>query len=310
MKKKAFLIPGAAFLSILMGLAVLSVYERRKAGEDFRPEIIIGRVALPDLSLYQGGESLEVLFAREGLGSMQDSRSPLPPSAGEISLELPDFSAYTDVKEKKKAFFQFLRPIVEQENWAVLKERARVLVLWQQFQENRTLSEKGLEQLETLRDRYRVEAAPEEGAAFFREMLMRIDAVPVPLALIQAAKESGWGSSHFAREGNNLFGQWCFEKGCGMVPRMRPEGAIHEVQIFGDVAEAVRAYLWNLNTHSAYEEVRMRRYRMRMEKKELDGRFLAGGLEKYSERGMEYVRILRRMIRANESFMGFDRPDV
>jgi Bax protein len=153
-----------------------------------------------------------------------------------------------------------------------------------------------------------VDAAYDQGEVFFRKMLIHVDKIPASLALIQAAKESGWGTSYFAREGNNLFGHWCFEKGCGIIPRRRPEGATYEVRTFDDVADSVRAYIRNLNSHPAYREVRMQRYRMRLAGKQPDAHLMAGGLEHYSGIGMKYVETVREMIEGNEKFMGIHEP--
>jgi Bax protein len=134
--------------------------------------------------------------------------------------------------------------------------------------------------------------------------LIRIDKIPVSLALIQAAKESAWGTSYFARKGNNLFGHWCFEKGCGIVPRSRPPGANHEVRSFDDVSDSVSAYLLNLNSHPAYAKLRLARYRMRLAGKKPDARLMAAGLRRYSAVGEKYVETVREMIRGNREFLG------
>ena len=97
----------------------------------------------------------------------------------------------------------------------------------------------------------------------FEELLKRVDYVPPSLALTQAAIESGWGSSRFARQGNNLFGQWCFSSGCGMVPSLRESGKGHEVAKFDTVNLAVRSYILNLNSHESYTELRENRADLR-----------------------------------------------
>ena len=123
--------------------------------------------------------------------------------------------------------------------------------------------------------------------------------MPEWLALMQAANESAWGTSRFAREGNNFFGQWCFRKGCGIVPSRRAKGATHEVAAFKSPAESVRAYMHNLNTGKAYRYLRKIRTGLRRQGKPLTAEVLAAGLDHYSERGHAYVEDLRRMIRVN-----------
>ena len=132
------------------------------------------------------------------------------------------------------------------------------------------------------------------------ELLVRVDIIPVSLALAQAANESAWGTSRFAREGNNIFGQWCFDEGCGLVPGQRADDASHEVRSFSSVEASVRAYFRNLNTNPTYEYLRELRAQMRMKGKPLDSRALAQGLLRYSERGHVYISELYDIIRVND----------
>ena len=135
--------------------------------------------------------------------------------------------------------------------------------------------------------------------AEWETLLRRVDVVPPSLALAQAANESAWGTSRFARDGNNYFGQWCFEQGCGLVPKRRDEGRAHEVATFSSPVESVERYMANLNTHDAYRPLRERREQLRESEAPITGIQLAAGLEKYSERGEEYIAELRSMIRFN-----------
>jgi Bax protein len=127
--------------------------------------------------------------------------------------------------------------------------------------------------------------------------------IPADLALVQAAKESGWGTSRFAREGNSFFGQRCNVKGCGLVPGGREPGETYEVAVFDTVDESVRSYIKNLNTHGAYRSFRRLRFRQRFEGSIPDGHTLAGQLPSYSERGVEYLHEIRAMIRVNRPFL-------
>jgi Bax protein len=126
-----------------------------------------------------------------------------------------------------------------------------------------------------------------------------VDVVPVSLALAQAAIESGWGTSRFARQGNAIFGQWTSQDGKGLVPSARPEGKTHKVRSFDRLSESVEAYLLNLNTHRAYRDFRTLRQQSRNSGERPKGEVLATGLEAYSEKGEEYVDLLRDMIRVN-----------
>lgn len=299
----------AALTFLMVFAAAVFLYacqgENRLNGSE--PENVVGQIELPELP-GEKHQSTDPAYEEISAETSRDTDSAMPPIPDRIDTKLPDFSKYTDVEKKKEAFFNFLRPIVRKENQAVLKERAYVLLKWQQFTEGEALSEKEIENLHTLAEKYRADATHDDGTEFFRQLLIRIDKIPVSLALIQAAKESGWGTSYFAREGNNLFGQWCFTKGCGMVPRQRPEGASYEVQSFDDVGDSVRTYIRNLNSHPAYSDLRMQRYRLRLAGKKPDAHLMADGLEDYSAIGMKYVKTIQHMIQGNEKFMGIHEP--
>ena len=118
--------------------------------------------------------------------------------------------------------------------------------------------------------------------------------------MAQSANESGWGTSRFAREVNNYFGQWCFQPGCGIVPRRRPKAATYEVLTFDTTKQSVRSYMHYLNTSNAYKKLRTIRQSLRHKEKPVTGSHLANGLEKYSARGLDYVAEIKAMIRQNK----------
>ena len=110
-------------------------------------------------------------------------------------------------------------------------------------------------------------------------MLKRVDITPLLLVLAQSANESNWGQSRFARQGNNMFGQWCFRKGCGLVPNRRESGKQHEVAAFETVNASVRSYLNNINSSRAYGRLRDLRQRARRRGERPTAEDLAAGLE-------------------------------
>lgn len=220
-----------------------------------------------------------------------------------MNTALPDFEAYQSVDIRREKFFQFLKPIVEHENQRVLAQRAFVKKCYSAFRQGLELSDERMNRLEEIALEYRLRTMKFDSKEPFEKLLLRVDKIPESLALIQAANESAWGTSYFAREGNNLFGQWCFTEDCGLVPRNRPEGAKHQVAVYPSVALSVRAYIRNLNTHAAYSYLRNIRYEMRLKDKPLKSDYLALGLQKYSSKGMEYVNILRSMLRTNQRYI-------
>ncbi len=131
-------------------------------------------------------------------------------------------------------------------------------------------------------------------------MLSRVDTIPEDLALAQAANESAWGTSRFSLVANNLFGQWTFIPGQGIIPKDRPEGETYEVRKFSTVYDSVRSYLLNLNTHQAYKQLRQLRTASRVNGQNPKGLKLAEGLLRYSTRGEDYVKELQAMIRFNQ----------
>ena len=209
---------------------------------------------------------------------------------------VPDFGDIADVKEKKNTFFDFMKPLVEEENQRIMANRQQILVL-----SNKTaISACDNQFLMSMAERYGMKDIEEVDAAFFEDLLARVDIIPVSLALVQSANESGWGTSRFALQGNNFFGQWCFSRGCGIVPASRPEGQIYEVRKFEDVADSVRSYMHNLNTHFQYEGLRELRENRRLSDEPVTGPILAQGLYGYSIRGIDYVEELVSMIASND----------
>lgn len=220
-----------------------------------------------------------------------DSLPPLPSWANE---ELPDFSGIRDTTERKVAFFSFLYPRIVLANSRILLEREYLDFLAAQD----TLKPDEKEWLARQAERLRIDQ-PVGSPAQIELLRKRLDVIPPSLALAQAANESAWGTSRFATEGNNLFGQWCFSPGCGMVPEGRPDGETYEVADFRSPYYSVRAYIQNLNRHPAYQAVRDIRMKDRKAGEPLSGHEMAEGLLDYSQRGEAYIEEIREMISYN-----------
>jgi len=218
----------------------------------------------------------------------------------ETATQLPDFKAITQTKERKQAFVELMLPLVEARNTAILKSRTSLVKMQQALAEEKPLTTKQLALLERLRERYQVKTDPDvDMEKVLDTLLLRADIIPESMVLAQAAVESGWGTSRFAGEAQNLFGQWCYTEGCGLVPERRARNARHEVQTFATVEEAISSYFRNLNTHKAYTEFRRVRAQLRAEGEPISGSRLVATLEKYSSRGAAYTHELRRVIKAN-----------
>lgn len=216
----------------------------------------------------------------------------------EVHRDLPDFMSMTDVTEKKEEFFRFLLPLVEAENIRILHDRAYLKAIYERFKRNE-LTAADKKQLEEWINYYRLEDDIAIDENLFGLLKRRIDIIPEMMVLVQAANESGWGTSRFSRKGLNLFGQWCYSKGCGLVPTGRVEGGRHEVAQFDSVNASVKSYMRNINTHGAYLDLRLLREQKRLDNADIRARDLITGLSSYSERGEEYIDELRAMIRIN-----------
>ncbi len=205
--------------------------------------------------------------------------------------ETPDFSAYTDVNQKKLDFFLFLLPKAKVANEGILKERHWLIQL------PASITQKDQESLLALAKKYKVKAIGTK--EIIEQLLIRVDTIPASLVLAQAANESAWATSRFARQGNNLFGQWCYVKDCGLVPKQRGKGQNHEVAQFKSVQQSVESYMRNLNSQYSYEDLRVLRQHLRNNEKVVSGHQLAQGLLKYSTRREAYVKEIQAMIKQN-----------
>ncbi len=213
---------------------------------------------------------------------------------------LPEFDEIAPVSARKARFFDYLTPIIRRENDRIRDQRARLTKTAAAIGADAAPSAAETAFLHELARNYRLDPDDLPLQDLIDALLLRVDVIPRSLVLVQAAKESAWGRSRFARGANNLFGQHCFHHGCGIVPRHRPAGANHEVQSFDSVRESVASYMRNLNTHDSYRDFRTLRAEMRASGLPLSGIRLAEGLTPYSERGDVYVQEVRSMIRQND----------
>ena len=131
-----------------------------------------------------------------------------------------------------------------------------------------------------------------------KELINRMDIIPTSIALAQAAKESGWGTSRFALEGNAIFGQWTWS-GQGIAPLDRASNKSHKILKFPILRASVKAYKNNLNTHNSYSKFREKRSNLREKNKRITGLELTETLNNYAQTGSEYTKILNQIIRQN-----------
>ena len=221
---------------------------------------------------------------------------------------LPDFASIQDVRQKKQAFFDYINNFVAEFNALMRAERQEVLTVEQRLKQTGHLSPEDQEWIEDMALDY--ELSLEDFATtqeLISALLKRVDEIPASLVLSQAAVESAWGTSRFAVQGRNLFGQWCWRVGCGLIPSARPAGEIYEVKVFDSVAGSVEGYFTNINTHFAYEDLREIRSELREEQYPLDSLEIAEGLLSYSTEGTHYVEKIQGMISYNKLQENYDQ---
>ncbi|GAD79332.1 glucosaminidase domain-containing protein [Vibrio ezurae] len=221
------------------------------------------------------------------------------------AVPLPDFAAITDVHQKKSEFFKFIKPYVQQKNAFVQHQREILISLQKKLAKEQELSSSERDTVAQLAKQYRVEVK-DYSLKEMDALLVHVDVVPEQLVLIQAANESGWGTSRFAKEANNFFGQWCFTKGCGVVPSQRKKGLTHEVATFNSVGDSVSAYVDNLNSNQAYGSFRSLRANIRAQHKTPTAEQLIYGLGSYSERSDDYIHDILTMLRHNKAILEED----
>ena len=216
-------------------------------------------------------------------------------------VNLPNFAAIYDIPTKKRQFFSFIRPAIDAKNNELTQDRRKLEYWHGQISLGLGLTEIEQTSLQGLVKLYRINKQAST-LQQINDLLLRVDNIPTSLVLVQAANESAWGTSRFARIGLNFFGIWCYKAGCGMVPGGRDTGAKHEVAAFQSIDAAVSGYFNNINKHNAYHVFRTIRAELRAQDQPLDAEILATGLLPYSERGAQYVLDLTDMLRHNQRY--------
>ena len=208
-----------------------------------------------------------------------------------INLDLlpKEIGKIENTKKRKDLFIQIILPLVIDENNSIKLDRIKLFSILNKSKNTKT-------EQEWLNIKFKQYGVVNKDLSTLK---IRMDEVPVSMAIAQAAKETGWGTSRFAQEGNALFGQWTWS-GEGIKPADAEDDSTHKVMRFKVLQASVKAYQRNLNTHSSYKDFRSARAELRDEGKELDSMILTEYLDKYAETGKEYVKILQQIIRQND----------
>ena len=198
------------------------------------------------------------------------------------------------VKKRKNLFIQIVLPLIIEENTKIRLDRKKLFAILNK--NNNSQSDK-----EWLLKKFKQYGVNKNDLSTLK---IRMDEIPVSLAIAQAAKETGWGTSRFAQEGNALFGQWTWS-GEGIKPAGADSDSKHKVAKFKVLKASVKAYQRNLNTHSGYKSFREERAIQRDNQGKLNSLELVKHLDNYAETGVEYTRILKQIIQQN-SLTDFD----
>ncbi len=199
-----------------------------------------------------------------------------------------DLDEIQSVRLKKETFIKIVLPLIVAENEKILDDRQKL----KRIVSSRATSESDKQWLKQKFLEYKVKKMNTS------ELINRMDIIPVSIALAQAAKESGWGTSRFALEGNAIFGQWTWN-GKGIEPLMKDKSKNHKILRFPILRASVKAYKNNLNTHKSYAKFRDKRKELRKKNKAIKGLKLTSTLENYAQTGSEYTKILEQIITQN-----------
>ncbi len=216
----------------------------------------------------------------------------------EIGLLPTEIKNIENVKKRKKLFIKIVLPLILEENRTIRLDRKRLFIILNK--NNNSPNEK-----KWLKQKFNQYGVIKNDLSTLK---VRMDEIPVSLAIAQAAKETGWGTSRFAIEGNALFGQWTWS-GDGIKPSNADSESTHKIMKFKVLKASVRAYQRNLNTHSSYREFRRERAIQRDNNKRLNSIMLVDFLDKYAETGKEYTKILKKIIEQN-SLTDFDDANI
>jgi Bax protein len=199
-----------------------------------------------------------------------------------------DLDSIRSTKKKKETFLKILLPLIVAENEKIEKDKKYLLKILKE--NNKPENQKWINK--KYKD-YKVSKKD------INELIKKMDIIPISIALAQAAKESGWGTSRFALEGNAIFGQWTW-KGEGIEPLEKVSDSNHKILKFPLLRASVKAYITNLNTHNGYKDFRKKRFELRKQNKPLVGRELIDELDNYAQTGKEYTKVLRQIIEQND----------
>ena len=216
-----------------------------------------------------------------------------------IITQLPeDFKTIKSIKNRKELFIKITLPLIVQENEKLLSLNNKIKSIKNSFDQ---ISRKEADWIEKLMTQYKADTLD--------ALLIKVDEIPVSLALAQAVIESGWGTSRFAFEGNALFGQYVWgATNHGIIPNERKTDAKYKIKSFNTLSDSVASYMKNLNTNIHYNEFRINRFVLRSNNIPLKGTLLTQFLSSYSIED-NYTDKIKNIIELND-FDDFENLNI
>ena len=260
--------------------------EVKKSVAKKEKKTVITDAILPDLNLKT--QTVLNLFkdVNYDLNTVRDKKTVKPIYFTQFPKDLDEIE---NIQLKKETFIKIVLPLIVAENEKILDDRLKLKKI-----SSRKITTD--EEKTWLRQKF-LEYKVKKGS--MSDLRNRMDIIPASIALAQAAKESGWGTSRFALEGNAIFGQWTWS-GQGIEPLLRDKTKKHKILRFPILRASVKSYKNNLNTHKSYVKFREKRSEMRQKNKKINGLELTETLKNYAETGSEYTKILEQIIKQNQ----------
>ena len=243
---------------------------------------------LPEDTVRLSASTIEQLF-KDTNYSLSEVRRTKKVKPIRLSLLPNEMKSIENSGKRKNLFIKIILPLVLEENNRIIIDRKKLFTIL-----NKNKNSK--DEIKWLNQKFKQYGVVNKDLATLK---VRMDIIPVSLAIAQAAKETGWGTSRFAIEGNALFGQWTWS-GEGIKPAGADTDATYKVMKFNVLKASVRAYQRNLNTHSSYKKFRFIRAQLRDDNKKLDSLKLAEYLDSYAQTGTEYTKVLKQIIQQNQ----------
>ena len=256
--------------------------------EKYLFEDVIKFEDLPSDVVRLSASTIEQLF-KDTNYNLKDVREKKLVKPISLSLLPEEMKMIESTKKRKELFIQIILPLIIKENNYIKLDRIKLFSILNKSK-NTNIEKKWLEK------KFQQYGVLNKDLSTLK---IRMDIIPASMAIAQAAKETGWGTSRFAQEGNALFGQWTWS-GEGIRPSGADDDSTHKVMKFKVLQASVKAYQRNLNTHSSYKAFRSARAELRDKKKPLNGIALSKHLDRYAQTGKEYVRILQQIIKQNQ----------